>query len=177
MSLPEYPLPICAFDGNPRKGNVTRSVVYDIAIDGSIQPANSTASDGTVAFGTEIFENYWRKRKLGADGLVIGGGVSFGGGGGVGGGNAGNGSSSGSTNNSGGIGESAAKIAKIKLKTSNVSKTGTAVTMTAMPLALPPPVSSASSVSELLAHIDLLHAYYRQQINAFQEAEELQDAQ
>ncbi|KAJ3019847.1 UNVERIFIED_CONTAM: Tropomodulin-1 [Siphonaria sp. JEL0065] len=65
MSLPEHPLPMCAFDGNIKKGNVTRLAVFDVAEDGSVQNAHSTAVDGAAGFGTDLYyELATKKRKL-----------------------------------------------------------------------------------------------------------------
>ncbi|KAJ3264234.1 hypothetical protein HDU77_009073 [Chytriomyces hyalinus] len=66
MSLPEHPLPMCSFDGTSRKGNSNRLVIYDVASDGSVQPAHSTVLDGGVSsFGTYPPEP--KKRKADPD--------------------------------------------------------------------------------------------------------------
>ncbi|KAJ3064122.1 hypothetical protein HDU98_000149 [Podochytrium sp. JEL0797] len=63
MSLPEHPLPMLTFDGQIKKGNVTRVPVFDVSEDGTVQDANTTAVDGAVGFGTEMYYQLATKKR------------------------------------------------------------------------------------------------------------------
>ncbi|KAI9337802.1 hypothetical protein BDR26DRAFT_863573 [Obelidium mucronatum] len=192
MSLPEHPLPMCVFDGNIKKGNVTRLAVFDVAEDGSIQNANTTAVEGAAGFGTDLYyELSGAAAAAAASGSGGGGGGSnSGGAGGAAGGTATSASGGGGKKRklpgdaaasaaAGGVGglESTPKVAKQKSK-SNGAKARTAVPQQQQqqqPLAPPPPVpSSNASAADLLAYIQVLNSHYSQQIAELSQQENLE---
>ncbi|KAJ3381897.1 hypothetical protein HDU84_004759 [Entophlyctis sp. JEL0112] len=136
MSLPDHPLPMCTFDGSTKKGNVTRVVIYDIGEDGTILPANSTAIDGAVGFGADTLDGASKKRKT-SDGGVAGADI-------------------------------VAKMKQPKIKTpKHATPSQKSVIMhSQFSVAGIPALPPKPSPADFMAHIEMLHSYYAQQINA-----------